>query len=1639
MTSDIRKKMVTASFCAVLLLCLLTPFYHAYSSTQPKATPLTGQEKDSINNLSTKSSGTKVPFLKNTGQVPSDNVAFYAQTFGGTVFLTQDGELLYSLLKFGEHEKSSTFDPMPELRPVVGSTVLKEKLIGIKTPDIEGQDRAKVKIQWHLGDNRETWRRAVQAFNEVSLGEIYDGVKMHLHAHAGSVEKIFTVTPYADPSQIRFSYEGVKSLEIDENGMLVATTELGPVMFSAPIAFQDHQSEQKSVEVAYKLENNAVAFELGEYDKSLPLTIDPLLASTYVGGRQEDSVEAITVHVTEGLWDTGGNAYVAGYTISPDFPIGDMNSGNRTANYDVFVAKYNRSLTELEATCFIGGSGEDIPTSIAVMESIYGTYLYVAGYTTSPDFPTYATIGARGEKDVFVARFDMDLASRDATIVIGGTLDDVPTDMKADGEALFISGYTDSSDFHTTSGAYNRYHRGSSDAFVMKVGYELTSVEAGTFLGGSGLDKAYGLALCTTNVYIGGYTESLASSFTPSLNTRWSTNSGAGDGFLMTLKKDLGQNYYKMTFLGGTKEDAITAVGVHTGTNLVFAAGYTYSTDFKTNAPYPSVPGGGADAFVVSFSKDMVVMPRCVYVGGSGDDFPTAMTVTRMGTKVPYKYMVDVAGYTKSPNFPVQQNAFSSALRGGEDGFIFRMATTNINVNSMEASTYVGGFQNDRIKDIYVYSSDSVDEGLGGTRVWVAGSTESEDFPFSDAAHTTIYSGNKDGFVTRFGGELAFGSVKWKTKVVGRAGTPALDWEGNIYFGTDGGKVYSLNKYGAVRWEFDINLINRDLGFVATVTLSPNGVLYACDNGVGAVTGEMFTRMHALDAETGEPKWTYETAIAGYHNYGFVGSPVLGGDDYSVVYGTINNKFNQLGSKAALVAIKDNGYEFEELWMTDFDEQTFASPIMAPVVEVDNGNTVTNDYLFFHTTNLEGSRTENFYMIDPEDGSVVQAMGIDGAIGASHTSSSMAADNDKGIYFGTRANKMIKIARDVFSINWEQAASDMVHGSPVYGNGYAYFGDDNGRVYGINSSTPGSGRLEWQVPTEASHLSIGMNGNIYVGSGHPARVHALDRMGTTVLWSTFVDDYNSSNAISGTAISGDGTVYVGAGSNMVALFCSEPPGDFPWATFHHDLMRSGNYRFRSQPLAPEWVAVTNAGTFDMLRVSWSAVYNAAIYDIWKTEIDDPENFLANAEKLTSTPGITFEDFNVEAGKKYWYAIQARHSLGGSPMSVPAYGGLPPNPPETIWSSDDKDDQITTGWGTNPYTEVYQLWRSDVEDVLTAELLADNLDVYEYVDTDIDNGVKYFYWLKGGNEFGLSDFSTNSVGGTTPVRPVNIAASEGDYDDKVLITWDLAAGVDTYELWSSREDELGTAVQIALVTGSSYEDSSPEVVPFVTNFYWLRSTNDFGISPFTDFVSGYRGLPKPLDVDATRGDYPTKVVVTWTPVPDASSYEIWRSTTDDSDTAERIVYTFSNGTYSDTGVELGKGYYYWMKSVSDYGVSGFTSPSALGGTPPKRPVDVKASQGKYHDRVDITWSPVDDATSYELLRGVTRTPGNAEVIQIDITDTEFSDTSADVGRYYYYWVRARNSFSTSLLSSEAFGFREIGLPTDLTASAGQYSN
>lgn len=722
-----------------------------------------------------------LPFMVNAGQV-DERVKFYANTFMGTVFITDNGEIVYSLrnpkkgetiplkdrnrrlslnperfrtqdilcrqnkhqnithhkygalyqncvsnfitmLKTGAHDSIWAKESVPEndisslicKHEAVRSTVMKEEFIREKVPEVRGEGKAITKVSYFKGKDPSRWKADVSTYHGVDFGEIYPGVKVKVKAQGNNIEKLFYVKAGADPEAIKIKLSEVNNIRVNEDGQLEVDTKLGTVKFSKPLAYQEIDGKRVNVDVEYQIQKTDIRSQGGETNPS----------KTKSGIRSKNST---------GLpFDTRNQEHRYGFKVS---------SHNK---------RYPLVIDPLLSSTYLGGNGDDFASSI-ILDS-HGN-VYVTGWTSSSDFPI--TTGAydtsfngandvyRG--DVFITKLSSDLTSLLSSTYLGGFSGDTASSIFLDSSGnVYVTGYTESIDFPTTTGAYDTSFNGLSDIFISKLSGDLNELLASTYLGGSFGDAASSIFPDSSgNIYVTGNT---GSSDFPTTPGAYDTSFNGGDDsfsdvFIAELSSDL-TSLLASTYLGGSSSDFTSSVVLDAHDN-VYVSGQTFSPDFPiTTGVYDTSPNGDNDVFISKLSGDLTSLLASTYMGGHSDDSASSIVLDS-------SVNVYVTGCTGSSDFPTTPGAYNTSYNAGSyfscDVFISKLSN---DLSNLMASTYVGGSSSDSANSIVMDPSSNI---------YVTGDTSSTDFPMTLRAYDTSYNLSdynvSEIFISKLDGDL---------------------------------------------------------------------------------------------------------------------------------------------------------------------------------------------------------------------------------------------------------------------------------------------------------------------------------------------------------------------------------------------------------------------------------------------------------------------------------------------------------------------------------------------------------------------------------------------------------------------------------------------------------------------------------------------------------------------------------------------------------------------------------------------------------------------------------------------------------------------------------------------------------------------
>lgn len=627
---------------------------------------------------------------------------------------------------------------------------------------IHGDAEQSGKINYLIGNDPAQWRTGMAAFAQVRVEQLYPGVNLVYYGNQQRLEYDFTIAPHANSAQIVIQFTGVDKISVGPQDELILSIGKDEIRQPKPLLYQTVNGAREDISGGYKIvDAHTVAFDIGKYDHSLPLVIDPILSySTYFGGNYGDTAWAVAV-------DTNGFVYIAGQTLSTRF---NMNAPFATTNAfqtnflgggvlgDAFVAKFDNLATNPVYITYLGGNADDVIHGLAVDAA---GNAYVTGYTDSTNFPTtnalYKTISGTLNKgvgyypfDAFVAELNTNGTKLIYSTYLGGSQADGAYGIAVDlaGNA-YVAGATFSTNFPTTTNALQKHlacpnsFYYNANAFVTEISAYGTNLIYSSYFGGTNFDEGMGITVDNSNcVYVTGFTASMNFPTTTSAFQQYLN--GWTNAFVAKFTPSCTNLVYS-TFLGGTNNDVANGIAVDSLGNA-YVTGWTTSPNFPnnvtgltnlynglTNNLYGSAPIV-TNAFLtqITWNGTSAAIGYSVVFGGTnaGIDIGYGVALDPMGN-------IFVVGTTSSTNFPTFNT--SGLLRatnsGGNDVFVIAFTNTP----ALLCSVYLGGSSDDFGYGIAVDPADNA---------YVVGTTSSTNFPTLNARQTSL-TGTNDAFLAK--------------------------------------------------------------------------------------------------------------------------------------------------------------------------------------------------------------------------------------------------------------------------------------------------------------------------------------------------------------------------------------------------------------------------------------------------------------------------------------------------------------------------------------------------------------------------------------------------------------------------------------------------------------------------------------------------------------------------------------------------------------------------------------------------------------------------------------------------------------------------------------------------------------------------
>lgn len=810
------KKFLIAFYYLVLALVIaMPPSVMGQEALHPTQRPLT---------LPTN----KVSYIQNNGQW-SKEVQFLIRTPSLDMWITDNGVVYDQYELIGKQSKVQRKSPEFSKEFVRRGHVVKVLHSAKSKTTIKPHSTGLYKQNTQLTYIKNNESICAQSFESVQVNNVCDGIDILYYIENNAPRYDYIVKPFANPQSLRLTVEGAVAISAQNKDNLSLKTSVGEIQQRGLFVYQNIGNTKKKIECSFSVSrDNTISFDLGEYDVTKPLIIDPLVFSTYIGGSSFESGNGIAL-------DASGNIYVTGTTQSTNYPTtAGSYDGSSNGSVDIFVSKFNPSGTALLYSTYIGGSDNDQSNDIAVDGS---GNAYITGFTKSTNFPVTSGVFQNayggGSDDVFVTKLNSSGTALVFSTFVGGSGRDIGRAIVIDASGnSYITGITESANYDITSGVFQNTNAGGGDIFITKVNSSGTALLYSTYIGGTALEDANDIVIDGSgNAYITGY--AVSTNYDITAGAYQTTFGGAfffGDA-IVTKINSTGSALVFSTYLGGSDDDFGQGIAIDASNN-VYITGYTYSGNYDLQSAFQSTLSGFTDAVVTKLNSTGTGLLFSTYLGGGDEDGGNAIAVNSNNQAV-------ICGGTWSTDFDITSGSFQTTNNGGYECFVTMFSSAG---NTLSYSSYFGGTSTDVAKNVCLDN---------GGNPYITGSTESSNFDITSGVYQSALGGGTDAFVTKFGIGVSLTVNSPNTNVTWCAGTSqTITWSSQnvtnikIDLSSDGGASFPTTiiastaaSAGTYTWNIPANQ-SPGSQYIIRVSDASNASVFDISNSTFTIAGK---------------------------------------------------------------------------------------------------------------------------------------------------------------------------------------------------------------------------------------------------------------------------------------------------------------------------------------------------------------------------------------------------------------------------------------------------------------------------------------------------------------------------------------------------------------------------------------------------------------------------------------------------------------------------------------------------------------------------------------------------------------------------------------------------------------------------------
>ncbi len=1309
-------------------------------------------------------------FILNKGQIPDPEVKFHSKN----AYFTSSG-VIFRVFEDSTKQQKDFQNPMVTINQPKKMHIYKMEFLGANHVVPVGKGLMQHYYNFFLGNDPRNWASHIPNYNEIVYENLYDNIDLCYRMVPQGIKYEFIIFPGGDVKNIRMRYEGA-AVSTDGSNIYLKTS-VGTVVDGGFYVYQELNNNKVPVKSRIKCDNNIIQYDI-QYNPKFILVIDPLIYSTYIGDTESDYGEDLAL-------DSSNNAYATGSTDSYNFPttVGAYDR-LKASSTDAFVLKMNAQGNGLIFSTFIGGGSGETGNGIVLDSS---NRVYVTGLTGSDDFPTTSGVinfTHNGGIDAFVLKLNSAGSNLIYSTYMGGVFSDIGYSIALDSaNNTYVTGTTESPNFPTTPGAFNRtFQGGDIDIFVLKLNFNASLLEYSTFIPGDNTDWAGTIEIdASNNAYITGYTESR--NFPNTTGAYDNGHNGGWDMFVTKINND-GSDLIYSTFIGGRDGENAFSLTLDSSNN-VYATGWTYSDNFPTTTnAYNENINGNIDAFVLKLNPSGNALVYSTYIGGSQGDYGEAIALDE-------SYNTYITGWTWSSDYPITQGADDKSYNLERDVFF---SILNSSGDILKYSSYLGGSDDETGHAISLDSSNNV---------YILGETASTDFPTTIGAFDMSFGG---GWFDVFISKLAIPTIPGppaNLKLEPGDDVVKLTWDEPVfdgykpihsYFIYRGYSEFNLNHIatmpGSLKYYFDYSVADGSEYYYAV----------SANNSVGE--GNL---SNVLNTTPGAPPVAPQnlalTAGDGYIDLNWYppwnvnGFPVI---NYTIYRAAEDQTISILTKIGATTYYRDNDVKNGKTYSysvsahnirgegesTDLVSSTPGRPPTVPRnLKVKSGDSYV--YLTWEPPEHEGWVKVTNYMIYRSNNKNDIIMFK--KVGDVQVYNDTSVENGKVYYYRVSALNSVG----------ESPRTDPETGHP-------------GTLPAAPTLSGISGDeqvdLYWEHFDESNHEVLYFN--IYKYTIHST---------INIIFNTTNTNYTDFDVINGVTYYYRVTAVNIIGESKISNLVSVTPRGVPSEISNLTAKTGDRY------VLLEWEAPISSGGLPVKE-----------YKIFRGES------VAGVTFLTNNYGLYYNDTNVKNGATYYYTIAATNNIGQGPKCKPVNAtplGKPGYVKNLILNA--MDGKIVLTWQPPEYnggTPIisYKVYRGESEDELS--LLIETPDT-SYTDTSVTNGIVYFYKIVAVNKIGDGEVLEipSIMPGGLPGVPTNfkLEVKKGN----AILTWSppvLTGGfpIERYKIYRrSGEFEF---IEMTSVKITTYTDSS--VALGKEYFYKISALNIVGEGNTTEELS-----------------------------------------------------------------------------------------------------------------------------------------------------------------------------------------------------------